>query len=228
MTEVVSRKHRSTGADWLGAALRAIDGILARCMGIEEFCAEPQCIIRIRVALADRDVCLAGEMPIRQGNPIGELHLWNEHLPAISEYGSALAWALEIRRRFEFSFMCLASSLETDPRLQSLQGFRGGMTFAYGMQRTAKLRRVMAWYGIEIMPDEPRRLVWLRDFGNALFTLALICAYHPSASFGGYRLQRRRHELWLSRRVLCERYGHLDRTERVGADGSRGKRKDAA
>lgn len=226
--KIVSRRPRSTGADWLGAALRALDGVLARCMGIEEFCAEPRCIIRIRVAFADRDVCLAGGTRIGKGNQIGELHLWNEHLPAISDYESALAWALEIRRRFEFSFMCLASSLETDPRLQNLQAFRGGMTFAYGMQRTAKLRRVMAWYGIEIMPDEPGRFVWLGDFGNALFTLALICAYHPGASFGGRRLQRRRHELWLSRRVLCERYGHLDGTQRLGADGLRGKRKDAA
>lgn len=227
MAETVARTPRVTRADWLARALRALDGILRRCMGVEEFCAEPHCIIRIRIVSADRDICLADGTQIRKGDPIGELHLWNEHLPSVYEYRSPLAWAIELRHLFEFSFLCLAAYLETNPRFQNVRAFRGGMTFAYGMHNTAKLRQVMAWYGIEILPDEPKHFVYLRDFGNALFTYALICAFHPGGSFGAFRLRRRRRELWLSRQVLRDRYGRIAATQLLNGR-LRAKRKDAA
>lgn len=201
---------------------------MRRGMGIEDLCAEPQCIIRIRVMPAERDICLADRTQIRKGDPVGELHLWNEHLPSMADYESALAWALEIRRSFEFSFMCLAERADTDPRLQSVQAFRAGMSFANGIQLTAKLKHVMAWYGIQILPDKPKRFGRLRDFGNAIFTYALIRAFHPGGAFGRYRLQRRWHEFWLSRRVLCQRYGGMDATQLSDAGKMLAKRKDAA
>ncbi|HXR88375.1 MAG TPA: hypothetical protein VN728_15450 [Stellaceae bacterium] len=228
MAESASRRHRATAADWLGWVLRALDGVMRRGMGIEDLCAEPQCIIRIRVVPAERDICLADRTQIRKGDPVGELHLWNEHLASMADYESALAWALEIRRSFEFSFMCLAERADTDPRLRSVQAFRAGMSFANGIQLTAKLKHVMAWYGIQILPDKPKRFGRLRDFGNAIFTYALIRAFHPGGSFGRYRLQRRWHEFWLSRRVLCQRYGGMDATQLSDAGKMLAKRKDAA
>jgi hypothetical protein len=194
-------------SDWLGAALRRLDRFLQRWMGIAEFCSDDRCVLRIGLATAARDVILADGTQVRKGDPIGELHLWNEHLPRLPKTGSGLAWALEVRRRFDFSFARLSHHIETDRRFRTVAAFRGGMSFANRVNRAAKLDRVMNWHGIEIVPTAPSAFAALHEFGNALFTLFLVRAFNPGGSFGPPSLRRRQHELWLSRRVLRARYG---------------------
>ena len=204
--EAAPRTKRLWRYDWFGEALRCTDRLLRRYMGIVEFCPDDACIIRIALRTADRDLCLADGTRIRKGEVIGELHLWNEHLPRVSESETAVAWALEIRRLFAFSFAQLAHFVAVDPRFGSMPAFRGGITFASPLYRDAKVGRVMAWFGIETLPTEPGLFASVSEFGNALFTLALLRAFHLGGSIGAPHLRRRHHEVWLSRRVLLERY----------------------
>lgn len=165
-----------------------------------------ECIIRIALGTADRDLRLADGTQINKGDVIGEIHLWNEHLPRASESETAMAWALEIRRLFAFSFARLAYFVTFDPRFGRVPAFRGGITFASQLYRDAKVGRVMAWFGIETLPSKPGLFASVSEFGNALFTLALLRAFDLGGSIGAPRLRRRHHEVWLSRRVLLERY----------------------
>lgn len=202
----VPRAKQVLPGDWFGQALRGADRLLRRRMGIEEFCADEACIIRVALGTADRDLCLADGTQIRKGNVIGELHLWNEHLPRASESETAVAWALEIRRLFAVSLALLAQYVEVDPRFRDVPAFHGGVSFANQFQRDAKVGRVMAWFGIETLPSEPTPFENLHEFGNALFTLAVIHAFHLGGLFVAAPLRRRQYEIWLSRRVLLERY----------------------
>ncbi|HLI22446.1 MAG TPA: hypothetical protein VKV32_15085, partial [Stellaceae bacterium] len=194
--------------DWIGAGFRLLDGILRRAMGIEDFCTDDACVIGIALARAQRDVRLADGTCIREGETIGELHLRNGNLPKLANYASAVAWALAVRRAFEFSFTRLARYIETDPRFDGVKAFRGGLAFARRANRELKVRRVMARLDIELVPSPPAAFAPLREFGNAAFTMFLIRGFARGGTFGAPRLRRRqRHDLWLSRRVLRERYG---------------------
>src|ERR1700681_4445282 len=62
----------------LSGAVRQLDAALRRRQGIIEFTRDPQCILRLSAHRAEADVLLR-DRRVQRGEPIGEIHLWNEH-----------------------------------------------------------------------------------------------------------------------------------------------------
>jgi hypothetical protein len=192
-------------SDWLGKSFSRLDRLLRSIMRIREFCADRSCIIRVAIVRASAPVALSDGTRLRPGDLVGELHLWNEQLPQLPWRGAGLAWALALRRQFARSFAQLAQHAERDPVFASIEGFRGGMTFTGSAGRRAKVARVVAAFGFEIVGTEVKSSR-LRRLLDGIFIFFLIHTYNPACLKHG-ALTRRRYELWISKRSLIERHG---------------------
>lgn len=194
----------SRAGGWFGAAFRGLDFLLRRCKGIGEFCTDRRCIIRVALVRAQSAVTLADGTRIAAGDPIGEIHLWNEQLPRIPTRRPDIAWALAVQRGFAHSFAQLAGHVETHPEFAAVAAFRGNITFAGGRQRAGKLARVVGRHGLELVASaRPRGR--LRRLCDSLFVRCLLCAFNP----GGLRVSRFRrqsYELWISKPALLARH----------------------
>ncbi len=90
------------------AAVRFLDFILRRFMGIEEYCRRPDCLFRIALVRCPEEVRLADGTLVPLGDPVGDLHYWNEHMPSLADGKPALAWALAADRKVRRSLGELA------------------------------------------------------------------------------------------------------------------------
>lgn len=90
--------YRSTGYLW-NEIIAPLDNLLRSYYAISEFSDDPHCILRIGRGVASDRILLMDGTAIEDGEPIGTLHLWNEHLPKYNlAAGPNLTWAAEIRR----------------------------------------------------------------------------------------------------------------------------------
>jgi len=219
LTFVNSRLHEGVGASptkpalppqpvsgWLGGVIRAVDLVLRYCYGVRPFCADRRCIIRIGLGTARQDVRLVDGTQIKRGDAVGELHFWNEHLPAIPWSGPGFAWALTMRRQFEHSLIQLALHAERNSAFAEIAAFRGEISFAGPPSRKAKLGSVAARHGFEVIERRRSRPGAVHDVFNNVFILCLIHTFNP-AGLRSKSLIRRHYEVWISKRTLIEQYG---------------------
>lgn len=94
------------------AAVKGLDSLLRRCYGIHEYSLDPDCILRLGLVRAKRDVTLFDGTEIKKGDPVGDLHLWNERLPVMPPSGPGLRWAVEFQRKAKRSLELLADYVE--------------------------------------------------------------------------------------------------------------------
>lgn len=192
----------------LARAIRRLDAHLRRKQGIFEFADHPRCLVRINVAPAEADMAFADGTCVRAGEPVGVLHLWNEHLTTIPKDGADLRWAMAIRQRMQVSLRELAKAARHDPRLKDVKAFGGTAVFVSraGVSQVAKMA---ARFGFEWIPDGRSRspLRRVHDFFENFLVLGLQWAFNP-AGMRGKGFIRPREPLWMSRETLMKRYHH--------------------
>jgi hypothetical protein len=191
--------------DLLSRLVAAFDRWQRRRLGIGEFCADPECILRLGFRTARVATELADGTVVRPGERIGVLHLWNEHMPRIPRAGPDLAWAKTMNRLAVHSFRLLAGHVAGTPELGDVQAFVGEFSLVYTPGAIRLLRRL----GLEVFDPVPPRgpIEWTVDRAMCLWIWLLRRAFNP-ASVRGLRpreLQRRR--VWLGRRTLVGLYG---------------------
>jgi hypothetical protein len=195
---------RNVPRDRVGALIRGADRQLQRLLGVRPFCADPHCILRIAFRVAAHEIRLTDGTRIHRGDPIGELHLWNEHLPLMPAQGPELRWAFAIRRAFAYSLALLAERAATDPALSQLKAFRTRIAFAGPWSRAPKVARVTASFGFEIIASNPGFAANARALLDGFFAACLMRAFNP----GGLKttgLRRKGYEMWISRdRLLAQ------------------------
>jgi hypothetical protein len=186
-------------------AVGGLDAVLRRVNGVEEFCDDPACLIRIAPDVARAPVALSDGTRIRVGDPVGVLHLWNEHLPPFSSRGPDLRWASEIRRRVEGSLAAVAAHLERDARWREARALRADAAFLSRIGGP-QMARVARRHGFEAVATRPTVAGRVHAFGENFLLWGLARAYNPPALRRG-RFLRDRHEVWISREGLLARYG---------------------
>jgi hypothetical protein len=110
-------------------ATRKMDDRRQRRYGIFTFSVDPRCVLRAHLGRSRVDVRLADGTYLLHGDPILELHLWNEQLPPVPENGVSLAWGIEFARRVRLSLRELAEYLEADPILRDVRALHGEIGF---------------------------------------------------------------------------------------------------
>lgn len=208
----------------LARGVRRLDAHLRRKQGIFEFCDDERCVLRVNVAPAEADMRFDDGTVVRAGEPVGVLHLWNEHLATIRRDGADLAWAVAMSKRMQRSLREVARAARHDPRLRGVQAFGGTGVFVSraGVSQVAKMA---SRFGFEWMPDGRKPTVFARihDFFENFLVLGLQWAFNPGG-LRGKGFIRPREPLWMSRETLMKRYHAApkrkpEQLEPVAADG---------
>ena len=195
--------------DWIAHFFRGVDALLRRVMRIEQFCNDPRCVIRVRRITAAHSVSLSDGTVIGAGDPVGELHLWNEQLPRVPPTGPGIAWAVAMRRAYTHSLSQLARHVAAHSDFDDIDAFCAAVAFAGPWSRAGKVARAAARKGFELVAPKPSMATDLAAVAHGIFILCLIRAFNP-AGLRKLRLARRRYEIWISKRRLIE--CHLNRS----------------
>lgn len=187
-------------------AVRRLDAHLRHKQGIFEFSRDPHCLLRISLEPAEIDMEFADGTRVRAGEPVGVIHLWNEHLLPIPPGGADLRWAMAMRRLMQFTLRELARTAATDPRLADARAFGGTALFA-SRGGPAQVAKMASRFGFEWMPEtrKPSTLRTIHDFFQNFLVFGLEWAFNPS-SLRGKGFIRPRESLYMSRRTLLDRF----------------------
>jgi hypothetical protein len=193
------------------ACVKWLDRALRQYLGIIEYCEQPQCVLRIAPARAAGPVLLPDGTAIARGDPLLELHLWNERLHA--DGFASLARGCGLRARLHSSLDALAEYLADAQETVDVRACHALFRFQLGERRAAFVR-VVRQLGFTVQPDPPSSLT--RMAAEHSYVLALQWTYNPAVLHQESRRFERLH-LWMSRRSLLARYGRRSRRERVDA-----------
>jgi hypothetical protein len=188
-------------------AILQMDARLRRRQHIFEFCNHPRCLLRLALRRVGDDFELPAGLSLPRGAGVGELHLWNEHIPPIPAEGPNFVWATTIRRQMRESLALLAESARDDFRLRDVAMF-GAKTGLGGDKPRAHFERLMKSFGFERV-EELTRADWrerLVGLGESLHQWALLHAFNPMALMDHRLIQLSFHQLWMSRETLLEKY----------------------
>ncbi len=193
--------------DLLNRLTRAIDRLQRHMRGIEEFSSDPDCIYRLSIEGAPRNAKLPDGTEFQQGEPIGILHIWGDHIPVIPSSGGTLAWAAKMVRVLHRSANLLAQHVARDKSLQSISAFGNDAFFLY-TQSTVHLLERMGFVVLEQMPaDGLHRQARMR--AARLWTWLLRRAFNQQSIRGIKPSDLQYRSVWLSRRTLMERYSTI-------------------
>ncbi|HTV88099.1 MAG TPA: hypothetical protein VME41_03695 [Stellaceae bacterium] len=187
----------------------SVDALLRAFHGIREYTDDPVCVFRLGLVAARDTITLSDGTAVGEGEPVGTLHLWNEHLPPYKNGAPDLAWASEMRRRVFRSLQLLAEFADRDPIWQKVRVFRGDATLSRRLGET-QIRRLAERHGFERIEAPVSVLGQLHFIGDCFNAWALTRAFNPAA-LERQGFLRGRCEVWISRRGLLARYGRQPR-----------------
>lgn len=192
--------------------MRWLDLVLRRYNRIEEFSSAEECLIRLAVVANPREIRLSDGTELARGQPIGELHFWNEHIPPTPRTGPDVAWAITFKRRLLRSFRELAQHAEANSEAGQLEAFRAETSFG-GRDGLICLSQMTDRWGFDLIERPDSRGIWQSfvHFCENCYETALIKTFNPTYAPGGRMINVSRNELWMSRRVLLARYGSTKR-----------------
>ena len=205
MSAVISRSLGS-GRNRLSILIFRLDAELRRRHGVYEFSDDPYCIFRIQRGQAPSDMVFADGTRLKAGDPVLNLHLWNEQVPLMEASGPTIGWARAIDQGIRVSLRELAIHLEREEALKDIVAVSGTMHLGTPEQ-TRQLVRMAARFGFEPMSGCETQPVLSRLGENAM-GLLLVMATNPATARLSI-LRRGSAPVFMSRRHL-ERYGRIE------------------
>ncbi len=189
----------------------AIDALLRRCHGVHEYCDDPDCIFRVSLETAAAPARLSDGTTVAVGDPVAELHFWNEHLPPFPAGGPDLHWAKRAQRQVRHSLAALCRHVEAGgPDWQRVRAIRAVAPISRDGNAVWQMHHLAHRHGFDVLPSPAAAVTRLPAVTQSVLTWAFARAYNPGA-LRHYHFLRRQQEIWLSRATLCTRYGSADR-----------------
>jgi hypothetical protein len=190
----------------LGRGVFCLDRWLQERNGVFEYSRDNRCIFRIQRARVLERADLAGGSSIGPSEPILNLHLWNEHIPAIRDEGATLGWARRLSRAIDFSLKELARYLSEHPELDEIVAMRASMRLGRE-EKNRQLAYLSARYGFEDVVTRHRAASRpLHRLGENVLVLLLVLATNPMALRVSVLLRTQK-VVYLPRAALHRRYG---------------------
>jgi hypothetical protein len=186
------------------AAIRLIDTLVRKSEGVYEFSDDPECILRFQHKRATHSVTI-GKDRILKGEPVLEVHAWNERMPRLLKEGATLEWALQLRRRVIHSFKGVAKVMLQDHQYSRVRAVCGTSALFSFSAHTGGTR-LMQHLGFAVLPYH-RPLGKFGEFWENFFSWWLMWTYNDASlhSREFWRLQRT--EIWMTADEFIRRYG---------------------
>lgn len=191
----------------LGRAVRGVDSLLRQRLGIQEFTEDEECLFRISLASATRLVLLSDGIAVQEGDPVLQLHFWNEHLPVMPSEGPSAAWATLMKRRVRRSLATVAAYVERERALHAVVALHGSPPFASRLGALQMVRTGQR-FGFDVIDPyaEPELRKRIHEIFDSMLLWGLTRTFNP-AGLRSKGLLRHRHQLWISRHKLLRCYG---------------------
>ncbi len=194
--------------------LRWLDAIMRQYLNIFEFCHEEECLLRLSITHAAYDLILSDGTRVRSGEPIAELHLWNEHVPSMTEAGADLKWGYTFLRKLNYSMIALAAYTEVAPRLRNIRVFHGKIRFGNRNAGLAQLTHRSERWGFELVNRKCNEGLWqkIADFADNIYALGLMWLFNPASLSGKGLRGIKADEVWISRETLISKFGMKEKS----------------
>jgi hypothetical protein len=189
-------------------AIFAIDTVQRWRHHVYEFDHNPSCILRISRSRSAEELTLSDGSVVRRGDPLIEIHFWNERVPQMAPGGPDLAWGVRFHRCLSRSLAYLADYVSESAKLHDVVAFRAETSFPTlpGLEHYA---RFYGRYGFDfrrIPCDALGGRVPLLSMN--LYVWTIIWVLNPASVRGRSAATAQRAELWLSRSMLLNRHGN--------------------
>lgn len=169
------------------------DRFLRHKLGIFEFWDHPDCLIRVSVSRADRDLPLADGV-VDAGQKIVEIHFWNEHIPDQGTARSEMAWAARSAMMLKISFNKLAEDLVSNDRFSGVVAI-GGVTPLVFSGNHGSGEKIWRRLGFAMTPYTAASGRF-GEFWENLYTWLIMWTFNPVSVKNQRLLAMRRAEFW--------------------------------
>jgi hypothetical protein len=180
-----------------------LDCHLRRAFRIREFSLDRNCILRLAKVRWKRPVELQDVMQIAGGDWIGDLHLWNEHVPRILGSRTSLSTGARFRTTMMSSITSLAVYAAIEPGMREVVAFHARVSGADPSRRN--WQSLAKRFGYTVLMSKPSFAGRVHDYFAFLLMRGLTWVFNP---------QRRlvcvtnavRFDIWISRKELLRRF----------------------
>ena len=188
--------------------IQLIDALYYRYVRTFEFNSEAECLLRLAITHNDRELTLSDGTTIYRGEPIGELHIWKEHIPRIPPAGPNISWAIAFQNNLKRSLQNLAEYIQTDTEIPPIQAFCSQVYFSNGAKLIQRRHFFNQW-GFELLDleREARKSGRLIDRTTNYFANSIFWERNAPTGNHGSRSRDVEHcQIWITRNTLLQRY----------------------
>lgn len=196
----------------LTGGIRGIDWVLRYAYRVRPLSDDPDCILRVSPGKASCSLRLSDGTSVRPGDPLANIHLWNERLLRLGGDNAPVAWGVTTFHHFRASLLQLARRLRDDTDLRHVVAVCGHLSFVTDLD---KARRLFTALGFDlVLVDRPGLRIWRPAFWDNLFASWLMWAFNPASLHGKKLANLVRAHIWISREQLLRGYLGAERPDR--------------
>lgn len=190
----------------LGRFVSGIDTRLRRAQQVFEYSDRPDCTFRIRRTTSRSSYVLSDGTVVRKGDPIVELHLWNEQLPKLERKNGSIGFGSRLSHGFRDSLAELSAYLDARPQFDDVKVVYANMALGDAGRTSELVVRMCRNLGLEPVHDghRPGLGEHLHRLGENILSLMTAAVTNPPAARLGMLL-RSRAQIAMSRDELRRR-----------------------